>query len=73
MACDMLEPCEFPSIGSCQKRILWTHKELDLAPQPVVGLVLQGGDAEKFAQAIWFRRPESFFVVSASRVHVSQP
>ena len=31
---------------SCQKRFLWTHKEVDLAPLPVVGLVLQVGDAE---------------------------
>ena len=28
------------------------HKELDLAPHPVVGLVLQVGDAENFPQAL---------------------
>ena len=39
VACDMPEPCRFPSLDSCQKRFLWTHKEADLAPQPVVGLV----------------------------------
>ena len=51
-ACDMLEPCNFPSLESCQKRFLWTHKEADLAPHPVVGLVLLVGDAEKFPQAV---------------------
>ena len=25
-------------LGSCQKRFLWTHKGVDLAPHPVVGL-----------------------------------
>ena len=49
VACDMPEPCKFPSLDSCQKRFLWTHKEVDLAPHPVVGLVLQIGDTEKIA------------------------
>ena len=47
--CVMSEPCKFPSLDSCQKRFLWTHKEVDLAPHPVVGLVLQIGDTEKIA------------------------
>ena len=25
-ACDMSEPCKFPSLDSCQKRLLRTHK-----------------------------------------------
>ena len=29
VACDMPEPCKFPSLDSCQKRFLWTHKEVD--------------------------------------------
>ena len=41
VACDMPEPRKFSSLDSCQKRFLWTHKEADLAPHPVVGLVLQ--------------------------------
>ena len=41
MACDMPEPCIFPSLNSCQKRFLWTNKEY-FAPHPVIGLVLQG-------------------------------
>ena len=26
VVCDMPEPCKFPSLDSCQKRFLWTHK-----------------------------------------------
>ena len=37
---------QFPSLGSCQKRFLWTHKEVDIAPHPVVGLVFQAGSAD---------------------------
>ena len=65
MAYDMPKPCKFPSLDSCQKRFLWTHKEADLALHPVVGLVLQAGDAEEFPQAPGFEgldpflRPES--------------
>ena len=53
-ACDMPEPFKFPSLDSCQKRFLWIHKEVDVAPHPVVGLVLQVGDAEKFPRALDF-------------------
>ena len=38
MVCDMLEPCKFPSLGSCQKRFLWTHMEVDLAPHQTLSL-----------------------------------
>ena len=47
LECDMFEPCKFPSLDSGQKKFLWTRKEADLAPHPVVGLVLQVGGAEK--------------------------
>ena len=70
MACGMPEPCKFPSLDSCQKRFLWTHKEVDLAPHPVVGLVLQVGDAEKFPQALGFEGLDPFLRV-ISRVHDS--
>ena len=50
VACAMPGPCKFPSLDSCQKRFRWTHKEVGLAPHPVVGLVLQVGAAEKFPQ-----------------------
>ena len=48
VSCDMPEPCKFPSLDSCQKKFPWTHKEVNLAPHPVVGLELQEGEAGKF-------------------------
>ena len=54
VACDISEPCKCPSLDSRQTRFLWTYKEVDLAPYPVVGLVLHVGDAEKFHQALGF-------------------
>ena len=50
----MPEPCKFPSLNSCQKGFLWTHKGVDLAPHPIVGLMLQTGDAETFLRVIGF-------------------
>ena len=67
----MPEPCKFPSLGSHQKRFLWTHKEVDLAPHPVVGLVLQVGNAEKFPQGLDFEGLDPVYRIS--KVHVSQP
>ena len=64
MACDMPEPCEFPAPNSRQQRFLWTHKEVDLAPHPVVGLVLHVGDAEKFPRALGFEGLDIFLTVS---------
>ena len=61
VACDMLESCKFPYFDGCQKRFLWTHNEVDLAPHPVVGLVLQVGGAEKFPQALGFESLDPFF------------
>ena len=53
-------PCKFPSLDSCQKRFLWTHKEVDLAPHPVTGLVHQEEDAEKFLQTLGFEGLDPF-------------
>ena len=64
MACDMPDSCKFPSLDICQKRFLWTHKEVDLAPHPVVGLLLRVGDTEKFPHALNFEGFDSFFRVS---------
>ena len=64
VACDMPEPGKFPSLDSCQKRFLWTHKGVDLAPHPVVGLALQVGNAEKFPQALGFEGPDPYPRVS---------
>ena len=68
----MPEPYKLPSLDSCQKKLLWTHKRVDLALHPVVGLVPQAGDLEKFPQALGFEGLD-LFSESASRVHVSQP
>ena len=61
VACDMSEASKFPSLDSCQKRFLWTHKEVGLAPHPVIGLVFQVGDAEKFPKAFSFKSLDPFF------------
>ena len=67
VARDMPAPFEFPSIDSCRKRFLWTHKEVDLAPYHLVGLVLQ----------VFLRRLVSkaciLFSESAGSVHVFKP
>ena len=60
VACDMSEPCKFSSFDSCWQRFLWTHKEVGHALHPVVGLVLQLGDAEKFLQAFRFENLDFF-------------
>ena len=64
LAFDMLEPCEFPSLDSCQERLLWTHKEVDLPPHPAIGLVLQVGNAETFPRALGFESLYCFLGVS---------
>ena len=48
------------SFDSCQKRFLCTHKEVDLALHPVVGLMLQIGDTEKFPQTLGFEGLDPF-------------
>ena len=55
---------QISSLDSSQKRFLWTHKDADLAPHPVVRFVPQAGDAEKFPQAFGFEAPNPFFRVS---------
>ena len=65
----MPEPCTFPSLDSCQKRFLWTHKEVALAPHPIVGFVRQVEDAEKFTKAFGF---ESLEIVSESLTAVEE-
>ena len=61
VACDMPEPWECPSLDSCQKRFLWTHKEVD---HPHRGVGLQVGDAEKFPQALGLESLDPFLRVS---------
>ena len=64
MACGIAEPCQFPSLNSCQERFLWTHKEVDLAPHPDVNLALLVSDTEKFPSALGFESLDPFFTVS---------
>ena len=64
MACDMPEPCKFPSLDSCQKRFLWINKEVDLAPHPVLGVMLEVGDVEKSPHALSFKSLDHFVKVS---------
>ena len=59
MVCDMSEAYEFPSLHSCHERILWTHREVDLAPHLVVGFALQEEDADKFSRGTRFLKPGS--------------
>ena len=61
MVFDVPEPCKFLSLDSCQKRFLWTYKEVDLAPHPAVGLLLQVGDVEKIPQALGLEGLDPFF------------
>ena len=54
VACDIPEPRKFLSLDNSKKRFLWINKEADLALHPVIGLVLQVGDTEKFPHALEF-------------------
>ena len=64
MAFGIPEPCKFPTPDSCQKRFLCAQQEVDHAPHPVVGLVLQAGDADKFLRALGFESLDPPFRVS---------
>ena len=64
MACDMPEPCKFPSLYSCQKMFLWTYKETDSVLHPVIVLVLHVMDAQKFPQALGFESLDPYLRVS---------
>ena len=57
----MPEPSKFLCLYNCQKGFLWSQKEVDLAPHPVVGLVLKLGDAEKFLQSLGFKSMDPYF------------
>ena len=62
VVCDMPEPCKFPSLDICEKRFLWTHKEVDLAPYPVAGPLLRLGNTEKFPHVLGFESLDSLFL-----------
>ena len=61
---DTPKACKFSSLDSCQKRFLRTHKEVHFALYPVVCLVFQVGDMEKFPHALGFKSLDPFFSVS---------
>ena len=42
---------------------MWTNKEVDLSLHPIVGLVLQVGDTEKFPNTLGFESLDPFFRV----------
>ena len=61
VVCNMPDPCKLLSLNSCSKRFLWTHKEVDLALHPVIGLVLQVRNVEKFPHAYGPKSLDPFF------------
>ena len=63
VACDTPEPCKFPSLDSCQKRFLWTHKGVDLAPHPVVKSCAPSRRCGEVPSGIWFRKHGPFIGV----------
>ena len=64
MAHDIPELCKFLILDHCQRRLLCTHKEVDLVRYPFVCHVLQVGDAEKFPQVVSLESLDSFFRIS---------
>ena len=64
VACDMSERCEFSVLHSCQKGFLWAYKTVDLAPHPVVAIVFQVENAERFPRALGFESLDPFLRVS---------
>ena len=52
---------KFSSLDRCQKRFLWTHREVAIAQHPVVGLLLQVGVTEKFPHAFGFESLDPLF------------
>ena len=64
LACDVPQPCKFSFLDSGQKRFLWTHKEVALAPHLVFGLVLHVGDTVNFPHALGFKTLDHIFCQS---------
>ena len=62
MVLERLSWCMIPSLDSCQKRFLWTPKEVDRTSHPVIVLELEVGDVEKFPQALGFKSLDPLFL-----------
>ena len=73
VACGMPEPCKFPLLTVARRGSCGPRGEVDLVPHPVVGLVPQVRDMEKFPHALDFESLNLCFFQSANRIHVSQP
>ena len=69
MARDMPEPCKF--VSQLPEEVPVGQQGSSTTPHPVVGLVLQVGDAEKFPQAFGFESLIPFFSESASRTELT--
>ena len=69
VACDMPEPCKFPSLDSCQKRFLWTYKEVDLAPHQDVGLCYQQEMRRSFLRHLVLKAWIFFFPRDNKHIH----
>ena len=64
VACDMPKLCNLLSLDSCQKRLLWTHKEVDLAPHPSYCSSAPSRRCGDVSSGTWFRKPVSFSSLS---------
>ena len=60
VACDMPEPCKFPSLDSCQKRFLWTHKEVDHHHDQSLDREGRWGTTDDFATSLLHFSPVSY-------------
>ena len=54
MKCYMSEPCKFPSLDSCQKRFLWTHKDRSTPRQALCTDPIEARLGIKFHMDVWF-------------------
>ena len=48
------------TVGRGGSYAVWAGKEVDLAPHPVIGLVLHAVDAEIFPQSLVLQSPDPF-------------
>ena len=61
MACDMPEPCKFPSLDGCQKGSCGPTRKLSFLCTQSFALCSKKGDAEKFPHALGFESLDPFF------------
>ena len=61
IVCNMPKPCKFLSPDSLPEKVPVDLKAVDLAVHPVIGLVLQVVDADKFPQVLGFESLDPLF------------